>query len=262
MIRITTLAAIALAGSYCSTAMADYGQRAAFAPGWESETGYTVQDWGLHAVDEAEPAQPLTADNGYTNPYGTPTTVWQTQTPQGFFGWSQTPMGTHPAWVDETWGGMMQMGGGTGTLTATVDPGDEDGPLKVWVEYDWYNYPDALVDASIAGATDITPATYDNYKLADGTSGPWYRTVKVFEFAENPDVAFDVVFTGTGFATVLDSFEISTAVGSGVVVPAEMPAVPEPGTWLLLASGIVGVLACRRRRERGSPRANSSPFGV
>jgi hypothetical protein len=243
LIGMTMVSVIALAAGMAS---ADFGYRAQFAPGWGSATGYTVQDWGLHAVDGNEPTQPLTADNGYTNPYAAPTAVWQTQSPQGFFGWSATPMGTHPAWVDETWGGMFQMGGGSGTLTATVNPGTEDGALKIWVEYDWYNYPGALIDADIVGASDITPVTYGNHKLGDGSSGPWYRTVKVFEFAENPDTAFDVVFTGTGFATMLDSFEITTAVGSDVAVPAEMP-VPEPATMGLLACGALGLISRRKR---------------
>jgi hypothetical protein len=248
--KITVACSIALIFgclAFAGVAQADYGDRASFAPGWESETGYTVQDWGLHAVDDAEPAQPLTADNGYTNPYATPTAVWETQSPQGYYGWSQTAMGTHPSWVDETWGGMFAMSE-PGTLTATVDPGDEDGSLKIWVEYDWYNYPGAAITATIDGATDITPTSYYDYELGQGSSGPWYRSIKVFEFAENPDEEFDVVFTGSGFATMLDSFEISTAIGSGVVVPASMPApVPEPSVLLLLMAG-AGVLAVLRKR--------------
>lgn len=243
MCTAASLVALILTG----TASADFGYRNNFAPGWDAEAGYTVQDWGLHAVNDAEPTQPLAADNGYTNTYGTPTCVWETQSPQAFFGWSATPMGTHPTWVDETWGGMFQMGGGSGTLTATVDSGDEDGPLKIWVEYDWYNYPGASITATIDGATDITPLTYDDVELGQGSSGPWYRTIQVFEFTENPDASFDVVFTGTGFATMLDSFEISTAVGSNVVVPATMP-VPEPATTGLLVSGATGLLLRRRRK--------------
>ena len=245
---ITCSIALLLGGLvFAGVARADYGNRGDFAPGWEAETGYTVQDWGLHAVEDAEPTQPLTADNGYTNPYATPTAVWQTQSPQGFYGWSQTAMGTHPSWVDETWGGMFGMSG-PAALTATVDPGDEDGALKIWVEYDWYNYPGAAMTPTIDGATDITPTAYYDYELGDGSSGPWYRTIKVFEYAENPDTPFDVVFTGTGFATMIDSFEISAAVGSGVVVPAAMPApVPEPASLLLLVAG-AGMLAMWRKR--------------
>jgi hypothetical protein len=240
--------AVLVAPGAAGTASADFGYRAQFAPGWESQTGYTVQDWGLHAVDGNEPPQPLAADNGHTNPYGTPTAVWDTDSVNGFYGWSQTvPVGTPPSWVGGLWGGMFNWAPPGQAVTATVDPGTEDGPLKIWVEYDWYAYPNALIAADVAGATDITPATYDDYKLGDGTSGPWYRTVKVFEFAENPDVAFDVVFTGTGFATVLDSFEISTAVGSDVAVPAQMP-VPEPATMAMLASGAVMVISRRKRK--------------
>ena len=228
-----------------STAMADFGYRDKFAPGWESATGYTVQDWGLHAVGGAEPAQPLTADNGYTNSYGAPTCVWTTHTPQGFFAWSATAMGTHPAWVDENYGGMADMGAPqVCELTATVDPGDENGVLRVWVEYDWYNYGN--VSASIAGATDVTPASYYDHEIGmSGSNHEWYRTIKVFEFAENPDAAFDVVFTATGFAPMIDSFEISTAIGADI--PPTMP-VPEPATMALLGLGGIGVLMRRKRK--------------
>ncbi len=250
---LLTVLVLALAGS---TAVADFGYRDKFAPGWESATGYTVQDWGLHDLgwDPVEeewigPGQPLPADNGYTNSYGTPTCVWDTQTPQGYYGWNggpPMPPGTHPAWADDTWGGMIQMSGdGSAALTATVNPGAENGVLRIWVEYDWF--ASGNVSAGIAGATDITPATYYNHQLGTGGSSgsPWYRTIKVFEFTENPDTPFNVVFTATGFAPMMDSFEISTAIGAAV--PPDMP-VPEPATMVLLGLGGVGVLMRRRRR--------------
>ena len=231
-----------------SVAMADYGYRANFAPGWEGETGYTVQDWGLDGVGvngDEEPAQPLTADNGYTNPYAAPTCVWTTHTPEGFFAWGATAMGSHPDWVEGVYGGMVQMAGGGCELTATVNPGTEDGLLRIWVEYDWYNYGN--VSANIAGASDVTPASYSNYQIGmSGSNHEWYRTVQVFEFTENPDTAFDVVFDLTGFAPMMDSFEISTAVGASI--PPTMP-VPEPATMVLLATGGLGIMLRRKRRK-------------
>jgi hypothetical protein len=232
----------------CAAARADFGQRDAFAPGWEAAAGYTVQDWGLHAVNGMEPTQPLAADNGYTNAYGTPEAAWESN---DFVAWTETPMGTHPAWVDEVWGGMVQLGGGSAALTTTVAPGDDEGPLHVWVEYDWYHYtgtPNGDVSASIAGATNVTPAGYYDFVLGQGSTGPWHRTVEVFEFTENPKTPFEVTFTGSGFATLLDSFEITTAVGSGVNIPTEMP-VPEPSVMSLLACGAAATVLGRRRRR-------------
>jgi len=208
-------------------------------PDWSGETGYTSQFWGLFAVDGEEPATPLTADIYKTNA-GSATASW-TNEENGYVGWAETAMGQHPAWVDGVYGGMVQMSGGFWDFGGNVDTGSDAGSLKVFVQYDWYSY--GSVSVSIAGATDVTPAGY--YDVVIGTSGSgndWLRTTKVFEFAGNPG-NIDIVFDGSGFAPMLDSFSATTAVDAEI--PDQMP-IPEPMTIALLAMG--GLTMLRRRK--------------
>ncbi len=234
--RMIVIATVSLA-VLVSTAAADYTPT--WLPAWSGDADYTHQFWGLHAVGGAAPAQPMAPDNVNNNAYGTATATWQTH-PQGFYGWLAAATGTHPAWVDEVWGGMVQMTGGTPiNLTMNVPTGSDSGALKVYVQYDWYNY--GGVTASVVGATDVTPASYYNYMLGmSGSNREWYRTTRVFEFASNPGT-IDVTLTATGFAPIVDSFSVTTALDAAI--PDTMP-VPEPAALGLLATGL---LVVRRR---------------
>ena len=242
------LPAIACVIALCaSVSMADYGDP--WLPNWPGETGYTSQFWGLHAVGGEEPAQPLAPDNYCENDFGTPTAVWETHVPQGYYGWNPAPTGDHPSWVDEVWGGMVQFAGEDEIhLTMTVPTGSDGGSLKIFVQHDWYNRGSMM--PSVAGATDVTPAGYYDYEIGMSGSGyEWYRTTRVFEFLDNPG-SIDVVLTGTGFSPLVDSFSVTTAVDAAI--PAEMP-VPEPATIALLAVGALLTLGRRRTTVRRLP---------
>lgn len=209
-------------------------------PEWSSETGYTSQFWGLNSVEGEEPAQPLAADIYSYNNYGTATTTW-TNDESGFVAWAETMMGSHPSWVNGVYGGMTDYA--TFDIGATVDTGTEIGSLIVFVQYDWYAYSGADVSASIEGATEITPVSYYDYVIGESGSGnPWYRTTQVFELDSNTG-AIEVSFSGSGFATGIDSFSVTTAVDA--VVPTQMP-IPEPATMALL--GISSIIMLHRRK--------------
>jgi len=95
---------------------------------------------------------------------------------------------------------------------------------------------------SIDGAADVTPAGYYDFEIGmSGSNHEWYRTTRVFEFADNPG-SIDVVLTGDGFAPMTDSFSVTTALDA--TIPPDMP-IPEPATAMLLA---VGALLARGRR--------------
>jgi len=250
-----SLAMVSVLALCVSTAVADLGMP--WLPDWTTETGYTSQYWGLHAVGEQEPAQPLAADNYIDNGFGTPTAVWDSYDVQGephYYGWLAQAIGTHPGWVDEVWGGMVTMGDAPGSIdmNATVPTGGDSGSLIVFVQYDWYEYS-CSVTASVTGATDVTPAGYYDYTLGwSGSGKPWHRTTQVFEFGSNPG-SIDVIITaaelgipGPPPAPMVDSFSVTTAVGA--TIPQDMPT-PEPGTVALL---VLGGLLTLGRRARAS----------
>ena len=231
--------AIAIMAICTTTVLADFDNP--WMPGWTGETGYTSQFWGLHDDNGLEPTQPLAADNYSDNGYGSATVVWESSG-DGLVGWSPSAIGAQPAWVDGNWGGMVQFaGGGPFNLTITVPTGSEAGALQLFLQHDWY--ASGAMAVTVAGATDITPATYYDYQIGVGgsSSTPWYRSTSVFELPTNPG-SVDVVIKATGFAPLLDSFSVTTAVGA--VPPAQMPT-PEPASLALLALGVAVVL--RRR---------------
>ena len=232
LVVVSLISGSALAGTYYDDP---------WLPDWSGETGYTSQFWGLFDVDGSEPAIPLTADIYKTND-GSAIASWTNQEPEGYVGWAEgSGMGQQPVWVDDTYGGMVQVAGGYWDIGADVDTGSNAGSLKVFVQYDWYSYGN--ISVSVTGASDVTPVGY--YDVVIGTSGSgydWLRTTKVFEFIDNPG-SIDVIFGAGGFAPMLDSFSATTAVD--VAIPAEMP-IPEPATMALLG---IGSLVMLRRRK-------------
>lgn len=243
-------------------AMADFSQP--WLPDWSSEAGYTSQFWGLHAVGGAEPRQPLTPDNYNINAYGAAEAAWVTGSDVPGFGmpyvmWWDEPMGDHPAWADEVYGGMADSAqayepkpyGLYLDLPAVTGSGD----LRVWVQYDWFEGGGAgastvtpnVIDWGGAPATDITPVGYYSIQLglpSPTTGSVWYRTTQVFEFSGNPG-AFDVELIIDGSAPMIDSVSVTTALNADV--PPIMP-VPEPATLGVLGIGVLTML--RRRRNR------------
>lgn len=247
------LTVLATAALIAAPAAADYDQP--WLPDWSAEPGYTSQFWGLHAVDAAEPAQPLAPDNDSDNAWGTATASWETSPYSETFHmshvqWVAEPMGQHPAWVDEVYGGMVDSApadaDGAYSLKASMPAISGSGSLKVFVQYDWYEYggPGAsTVTPDVVDATDATPGSYVDVELGRSDSDtPWYRTTRVFEFERNPG-AFDVDLVIDGLAPMIDSFSVTTALDADI--PQTMP-VPEPTSLGLLGLGALALL--RRRR--------------
>ena len=243
--KLKSITIVLLAVGFVSTsAFATYS--GPWLPGWESETGYTSQFWGLNAVEGAEPGQPLAPDIYSNNIYDTATASW-TNHASGMVGWSAAGMGQQPAWADGVYGGMLAATGGFWDTDATVNTGAESGTLLVFVQYDWYAYSGADISAFIAGATEITPVDYYDYQIdLRGSDNPWMRSTQVFELPTNVG-SIDVVFNASGSITMIDSFSITSAVGdASSLVPTQMP-VPEPATIAMLG---LGSLATLRRRKK------------
>ena len=213
-------------------------------PEWESQTGYTSQFWGLNPVAGAEPSQPLSPDIYSNNSYAIAAATWINDQEYGYVTWSEVMMGGHPSWATGVYGGMTNFA--AFALDAAVATGSESGSLLAFVQYDWYAYPGADVSASISGATEITPENYYDFQIGESGSGnPWMRSTQVFELDSNTG-SIDVAFSGSGFATGIDSFSITTVVGdASSLVPASMP-IPEPATITMLGFG--GLAFLRKRK--------------
>ena len=242
--NVKKITVILLAVSLFSTpVLAAYS--APWLPGWESETGYTSQFWGLNSVDGAEPGQPLAPDIYSHNIYGTAAAAWVNDEANGYVTWVEVMMGGHPSWATGVYGGMTNFA--PFDIGATLSTGAESGSLLVFVQYDWYAYSGADVSASVAGAADITPASYYDYQIGESGSGnPWMRSVQIFEVTSNPG-SIDVSFSGSGFATGIDSFSVTTVVGdASALVPLSMP-VPEPAAIVML--GLGGSVLLKNRKK-------------
>ncbi len=225
-----------------STALGDYGAPS-LPVDWSSNSSYTSQFWGLHAVDGNEPAQPLAPDNYSDNPFGTASASWVTGSSVG---WNNTIPGSQPAWVEGIYGGNVifdSSGSGPFSINAVIPTGTASGPLQVLVQYDWYDrtassYPDtpSVITPSVAGVTDITPAEYADEILASYNTlivKRWVRTTKLFELDNNPG-SITVSLGVSGYSPIIDSFSVTTAV------------VPEPATITVLTIGALGILLKKR----------------
>jgi hypothetical protein len=184
-------------------------------PDWTAEAGYTTQFWTMLPVEGSQPAQPLEADYFTFNGYGTAQLSWS-DSAGSMVAWQDYVMGGHPDWAIGSYGGMVDMSGGHFDITAAVPTGDQQGTLKVFVQYDWYQYSGAQLSASISGAVDVTPDFYYSYQIGQSSSGnPWMRSTQVFELTENPgNIA--VEFAASGFVVVIDSFSVTTAIDAAI----------------------------------------------
>ncbi len=93
--------------------------------------------------------------------------------------------------------------------------------------------------------------------VASTVSAPFTLTGDIRGLDVNGLVAVDLAINGVG--TVTAAFDVIGGRGTPVTeldrVQYQLAPVPEPNTWVLMASGVVAVLlfGCKRRRETSSP---------
>ncbi|AWI53957.1 hypothetical protein DEH84_11350 [Aquabacterium olei] len=133
-----------------------------------------------------------------------------------------------------------------------------------------YNYSDTVsVSATARGAyTESVFVGYrDVYGYGYGCSSYWYYCQAVYEDVVRPATeqsssdsrSFVAVFMNASNSDVTASLSLNVSTSGSASTPfaqaaalgAPLPAVPEPGTWGLLAAGMltVGSLNLRRRRQ-------------
>jgi hypothetical protein len=151
--------------------------------------------------------------------------------------------------------------GSTTTLSGSFEPlvpgGDEDGLSSVVVD-------DVAYNAFLVGTITLTSEAFVVPPLASGASQvfsvPFTASGRIQGYAQPSDLStllFDIDLRGIGTATATGTgvSDGSFLLTQGTQYVFEDPAapVPEPGTMLLIGSGLAGFAAVRRRRAK--------PFG-
>ncbi|WP_298012110.1 PEP-CTERM sorting domain-containing protein [uncultured Aquabacterium sp.] len=133
-----------------------------------------------------------------------------------------------------------------------------------------YNYSDS-VSVSATARGSYTESVFAGYRDVYGYGydcnyyryycQPVYESVvrPAFEQSNSDSRSFVAVFMNTSSSNVTASFSLNVSTSGSASTPfapaaslgAPLPAVPEPGTWGLLAAGAltVGSLNLRRRRQ-------------
>ena len=150
-----------------------------------------------------------------------------------FYGYKATMSGT----TETSIGALPLFGNEAGSVSLQVPYGaSADGVWAVGMDYR------GLEKAVVWNTSDANPANWVPFDLtdlaaADGVLGSYTRLSRAYSVGE--DGLGDLVITGIG---------VNGGATSAFVMTIPMSEVPEPGTLSLLALGLFGLLALRRRK--------------
>ena len=211
-----------LAAWSCSPLWADYVNP----PNWESDTDFTHQTWDF--LTSEEPPQP--ADDGYVNPFGTPTFTELYLANPTYMMWDPSAMGFAIGRYG-MWGGMIfgavEPDDIAMSVTFQIPNHNRQSPWRkeVWIQAAYWGSTSLggqVFTAEIASdpSFDNVYVTYnaeasdieDQAETGAGESGQFWRFTRRFALPEQPNVEYVRVsmITADSLAVFIDQVSVDT----------------------------------------------------
>ncbi len=207
------------------------------APLWDGDPQTTYASFAF-----ATAGNPSAPDTGSHNPYG----ITSVSTIPGLFSY-----GDHGGWQDpddftyttrpSAGDGAWDLGReGTMTITIPIAPSGDNSPknVDVFLNFVWIQPLFSIPVYGISGFTPVSQLSEQEHVETYNIQN-WHRTVWSASFEDITTDTLTLVLTGAFFGSVVDDLAVYT----------RYEVIPEPGTAMLSALALTGLMA-RRKREK------------